>query len=102
MLDASGRRMIGSIATGILLLTLLYVSQSIFAPLIFFAICHYAGLAVPGHVAALASEAFGPSHQIDRDDGRYGLHRLVRSLGVRQARAMALVNAERFQTIYVD
>jgi predicted PurR-regulated permease PerM len=36
MLDASGRRMIGSIATGILLLTLHYVSQSIFAPLIFF------------------------------------------------------------------
>lgn len=35
MQEAGGGRMIGSIATGILVLALLYVAQSIFAPLIF-------------------------------------------------------------------
>lgn len=35
MQEAGGNRMIGSVATGILVLALLYVAQSIFAPLIF-------------------------------------------------------------------
>ncbi len=102
MLEASGSRMIGSIATGILVLALLYVAQSIFAPLIFslFVIAlvwpcqavlqrwlpKLLALLITLIITMVVIISIGSSVA-------WGFGKLAQWL---------FVNAERFQTIYVD
>ncbi|MDM9622086.1 AI-2E family transporter [Rhizobium sp. AC44/96] len=102
MLEASGSRMIGSIATGILVLALLYVAQSIFAPLIFslFVIAlvwpcqavlqrwlpKLLALLITLIITMVVIISIGSSVA-------WGFSKLAQWL---------FVNAERFQTIYVD
>src|SRR3954464_12931168 len=102
MQEASGNRMIGSVTAGILVLALLYVAQSIFAPLIFslFVIalvwpCQAAlqcwlpklvALLITLVVTMVVIVAIGSSVA-------WGFGKLGQWL---------FVNADRFQTIYVD
>ncbi len=102
MQEANGNRMIGSIATGILILALLYIAQSIFAPLVFslFVIalvwpCQAAlqrwlpklvALLITLIVTMVVIIAIGSSVA-------WGFGKLAQWL---------FLNAERFQAIYVD
>ncbi|WP_028746620.1 AI-2E family transporter [Rhizobium mesoamericanum] len=102
MQEAGGSRMIGTVATGILVLALLYVAQSIFAPLVFslFVIalvwpCQAAlqrwlpkllALLITLSITMVAIVAIGSSVA-------WGFSKLAQWL---------FVNADRFQTVYVD